>query len=221
MSNLETSVSYGWIILQGASATLQLTILSLITALVMAFIAGVSLTSENVFVRGLARTYVEVFRGTSAFVQLFVAFYVLPLVGIELSPIMAGVLALGLNGGSYAAEVVRSAIEAIGKDQRETTIALNLTKAQAMLWVILPQGIALMLPSFGNLAIEILKGTALVSLIAVPELTTQAQMVRSQTGETAYPFILLLITYLVIASLIMFLVRRLERHYRNRLSTAS
>lgn len=219
MSIFDTSTSYGWVILKSAGATVELTILSICVALAVAFIAGVSLTSRNRFVRGVARTYVEVFRGTSAFVQLFMAFYVLPLVGMELTPTQACVLALGLNGGAYAAEVVRAAIEAIGLDQRETTIALNLTRAQAMLWVILPQATALMLPSFGNLAIETLKGTALASLIAVPELTNQAQMVRSQTGETAVPFIIILITYLSIASLLMFLVRWLERRYRRRIST--
>jgi len=219
MSVYETSTGYGWIILKGASATLELTILSICVALVVAFIAGVSLTSQRRLIRGFARTYVELFRGTSAFVQLFMAFYVLPLVGIELSPTQSCVLALGLNGGAYTAEVVRAAIEAIGQDQRETTIALNLTKLQAMWYVILPQATALMLPSLGNLAIETLKGTALASLIAVPELTNQAQMVRSQTGETAFPFVIILITYLAMASLLMFFVRWLERQYRRRIST--
>jgi polar amino acid transport system permease protein len=219
MSIFENLTGYGWIILKGAGATLELAILSIFVALIVAFIAGVSLTSCNLFIHGLARTYVEVFRGTSAFVQLFMAFYVLPLVGIELTSTQACVLALGLNGGAYTAEVVRAAIEAIGQDQRETTIALNLTRAQAMCWVILPQATALMLPNFGNLAIETLKGTALASLIAMPELTNQAQMVRSQTGDTVIPFIIILITYLALASLLMFFVHWLERQYRRRIST--
>lgn len=204
---------YWWFILKGAGATIELLIFSCALALLAAFVSGIALLSKSVCVRGLARTYVEIFRGTSVFVQLFVAYYVLPLIGLSLSPMLAGTLALGLNGGSYAAEVVRSGILAVGRDQLEASIALNLTRWQAMRWIILPQALVIMLPSFGNISIEIMKGTAAASLISVSEMTFQAQMVRAQTGETAFPFIVSLTVYLVIASVLMRLVRGLERKF--------
>ncbi|WP_201840717.1 ectoine/hydroxyectoine ABC transporter permease subunit EhuC [Microvirga zambiensis] len=211
MESFDSLVSYAWFILGGAAATLELTVLSCTLGLIVSLIAGLSLLSKKLLVRWAARTYIELFRGTSLFVQLFAAYFVLPLAGIPLSPIQAGVLAIGLNGGAYGAEVVRAAIQAVGNDQREATIALNLTRWQAMRWIIFPQAVPLMLPTFGNLAIETMKATAIASLISVSELTFQAQMVRTQTGGTALPFITILITYLAIASMMMALVRWLER----------
>ncbi|ESY10767.1 ectoine/hydroxyectoine ABC transporter permease subunit EhuC [Mesorhizobium sp. LNJC394B00] len=213
MQNLDATLGYGQFILSGALATVELTIFSCALAFLMAFLAGLALLSRYFGVRVVARIYVEFFRGTSIFVQLFTAYFVLPLAGISLSPVQAGVLAIGLNGGAYGAEVVRAGVQAIARDQTEATIALNLTRWQAMRWVILPQAVVVMLPSFGNLAIEIMKSTAVASLVTVSELTFQAQMVRSQTGGTAMPFLLILVTYLVIASVLMALVRWLERRF--------
>jgi polar amino acid transport system permease protein len=213
VQNLETTLGYGSLVLQGISATVELTLLSCIVAFVMAIASGLGLIFRLRAIRYIARIYVEIFRGTSVFVQLFAAYFVLPLVGISLSPIQAGVLALGLNGGAYGAEVVRAAIETIGRDQNEATIALNLSKWQAMRHIIFPQAFLLMLPSFGNLSIEIMKGTAIASLISVSELTFQAQMVRSQSGETALPFTIIFFAYLVIASFLMFSVKFAERRF--------
>ncbi|TCU31477.1 ectoine/hydroxyectoine ABC transporter permease subunit EhuC [Rhizobium azibense] len=221
MQNFESAIGYGWFILTGALATVELTVFSCLLALLVAMLTGIALTTDSFVLRGAARTYVEIFRGTSVFVQLFAAFFVLPFVGISLTPIQSGVLALGLNGGAYGAEVVRAAINAIGRDQREAAIALNLTRRQALWWVILPQAVVLMLPSFGNLAIEIMKGTAVASLITVSELTFQAQTVRAQTGDTAMPFLLIMVTYLVIASVLTSFVRWLEKRFSNGIVSVS
>src|SRR5262249_49072713 len=150
-------------------------------ALVMAFVAGLGRLSRFVAVRSLATAYIEFFRGTSVFVQLFWAYFVLPMAGLTLTPLQAGILALGLNVGAYGAEVVRGAVVAIGQEQKNACIALNLTRYQRMRHVILPQALPLMLPTFGNNAIELLKGTAVVSLISLGDMTFQAQVVRSQT----------------------------------------
>ncbi|MBP1885139.1 ectoine/hydroxyectoine ABC transporter permease subunit EhuC [Sinorhizobium mexicanum] len=213
MDKLDDLIGYATFILKGATGTIELTIYSCAFALLMAMVTGIALVGRPLIIRSLARIYVEVFRGTSLFVQLFGAYFVLPLTGISLSPVQAGVLAIGLNGGAYGAEVVRSAIEAVGSDQREATIALNLTRWQAMRWVIIPQAMVLMLPSFGNLAIEIMKATAVTSLITVTELTFQAQTVRMQTGQTALPFMLIFFTYLILASALIAIVRKLERMF--------
>ena len=123
----------------------------------------------------------------------------------------AGVLALGLNVGAYAAEVVRGAILAVPRDQYEASIAVNLTRFQRMRHVILPQALPLMLPTFGNNAIELLKATAVVSLISLADMTFQAQIVRSQTGNTLLPFTTILLLYFAMSSAISFGMRRLER----------
>ena len=202
---------YLGLILEGALVTIQLTIMGSALALVMSFLAGLGRLSRSFLVRSLATAYIEFFRGTSIFVQLFWAYFVLPFVGISLTPLQAGVLALGLNVGAYGAEVVRGAIQAIGKEQYEACTALNLGRWQRMRHVILPQALLIMLPTFGNNAIELLKATSVVSLISLTDMTFQAQVVRAQTGNTLVPFTTILVLYFAMALVIAWGVRALER----------
>lgn len=202
---------YIGLILQGAFVTIELTLMGSTLALVMAFLAGLGRLSRFFAVRALATIYIEFFRGTSIFVQLFWVYFVLPFFGFTLTPLQAGVLALGLNVGAYAAEVVRGAIQSIGKEQYEACIALNLGRWQSMRHVIVPQALLVMLPTFGNNAIELLKATSIVSLISLADMTFQAQVVRAQTGNTLVPFATILVLYFLMASAISWGVRSLER----------
>ena len=207
---MEQWQGYISLILQGALVTIEITILGCIVALIAAFIAGLGRISRFWPLRWLATAYIEFFRGTSIFVQLFWAYFVLPLLGIPLNPLQAGVLALGLNVGAYGAEVVRGAIKSIPREQYEACTALNFTRFQAMRYVVLPQAFVRMLPTFGNNAIELLKGTAVVSLISLSDMTFQAQVVRAQTGSTAVPFLTILLLYFVFSSTISTAIKRLE-----------
>ncbi|GGH61050.1 ectoine/hydroxyectoine ABC transporter permease subunit EhuC [Frigidibacter albus] len=202
---------YIGLILQGALVTAQLTVMGTALALVMAFTAGLARLAPFAPLRWLARAYVEFFRGTSIFVQLFWVYFVLPFAGVSLSPLQAGVLALGLNVGAYGAEVVRGAVLSVPRDQFEACIAVNLSRFQRMRHVILPQALPLMLPTFGNNAIELLKGTAVVSLISLSDMTFQAQVVRAQTGSTLIPFATILVLYFAMSLLIGAGMRWLER----------
>ncbi len=200
-------------LMKGAWVTVQITAFATLLWVPMAFLAGLSRLSQRKALRALAGTYVEVFRGTSALVQLFWLFFALPLLGIRFTPLTAGVLALGLNIGAYGSEVVRKAVLAVPKGQKEAAIALNMTPLQRMSRVILPQAVVAMLPPFGNLMIELLKSTALVSLITLSDLTFQAQLLRSATGQTALIFSLVLVIYFVMAYAITLVVRAIERRF--------
>lgn len=202
---------YLLLILDGAWVTVRLTVMGCALALVVAFIAGLGRIAPWAPVRWLATAYIEIFRGTSIFVQLFWIYFVLPLTGVALTPMQAGVLALGLNVGAYGAEVVRGAILAVPRDQYEATVALNLTGWQRLRHVILPQALPLMLPTFGNNAIELLKATAVVSLISLSDMTFEAQIVRSQTGNTILPFVTILVIYFALSLLIAAIMGRIER----------
>lgn len=202
---------YLLLILDGAWVTVRLTVMGCALALVVAFIAGLGRIAPWAPVRWLATAYIEFFRGTSIFVQLFWIYFVLPLTGVALTPMQAGVLALGLNVGAYGAEVVRGAILAVPRDQYEATVALNLTGWQRLRHVILPQALPLMLPTFGNNAIELLKATAVVSLISLSDMTFEAQIVRSQTGNTILPFVTILVIYFALSLLIAAVMGRIER----------
>ncbi|MEO9336176.1 ectoine/hydroxyectoine ABC transporter permease subunit EhuC [Mesorhizobium sp. SB112] len=202
---------YLWLILDGALVTIQLTLMGCALALFMAFAAGLGRLSQFFAVRALATAYIEFFRGTSIFVQLFWAYFVLPFFGFSLTPLQAGVLALGLNVGAYGAEVVRGAVRSVAREQYEACVALNFSRWQTMRHVILPQALLVMLPTFGNNAIELLKATAVVSLISLSDMTFQAQVVRAQTGNTLVPFTTILILYFAMACVISYSMRGLER----------
>lgn len=199
------------VLIRGAGITIQLTLVSAALALGMALVAGLARLSPLWPLRFVAGLYVEVFRGTSVLVQLFWFYFALPLFGIRLDAFTAGVLALGLNVGAYGAEVVRGAIRSVPKGQTEAAIALNFTPWQRMRRVILPQAFVLMLPPFGNQLIELLKATALVSLITIPEMTFQGLTLRQTTGRTNEIFLWLLVLYFAVAYPLTLGVRWIER----------
>jgi polar amino acid transport system permease protein len=191
--------------------TLALTACAAVLGLAAAFCAGLGRLSAFRLVRWTAGIYVELFRGTSALVQLFWVYFVLPFAGIELNAFTAGFVVLGLNAGAYGAEVVRGAIRAVPSGQRDAAAALNLTPGETMRRVVLPQALPAMLPPAGNLVIELLKNTALVSMIAVHELTFTAQLLRASTLQTGLIFSLVLVLYFAIALVLTRVFRSLER----------
>jgi polar amino acid transport system permease protein len=208
---VSTILDYLPTLLEGAWVTVKITAGAALLGLVCALLSGLAGVSRNRVVRGVSRVYVEFFRGTSALVQLYWLFFALPLLGVTFVPMFAGILALGLNIGSYASEVVRGAILAVPRSQYEATVALNMTGYRRMRSVILPQAVVGMLPPFGNLLIELLKGTALVSLITIHDLTFNAQGLRASTGETPTIFLMVLVMYFLMAYAITHGMRFLER----------
>jgi polar amino acid transport system permease protein len=177
----------------------------------MAVSAAVATLYGATPLRWLARLYVEIFRGTSALVQLFWLFFVLPQFGISLEPFTVAVLGLGLNIGAYGAEVVRGAIIAVPRGQWEATVALNMTRGEALRRIILPQAFVAMIPPWGNLFIELLKSTALVSLITLTDLAFKAQQLNQTTMKTVPIFTLVLLIYLAMSLCITIGMRFLER----------
>jgi polar amino acid transport system permease protein len=201
-------------LLEGAWVTIQITVAAALLAVVCGLLAGLGKLSPWAPVRWLAITYVEIFRGTSALVQLFWLFFVLPHFGVTLDPIPVAILALGLNIGAYGAEVVRGAVLAVPRGQYEAAIALNMTAFTRMRRIILPQAMVAMIPPWGNLFIELLKATALVSLITVSDLTFKAYQLNQATLRTVEIFLLVLVIYLGIALVITYVMRGLERRAR-------
>lgn len=186
-------------LLQGLKITLIITFVATLLAFVLAFMAGFGRMSKYPTIRYITAVYVELFRGTSLLVQLFWIYFALPIIGISLPPIAAGVLTLGLNCGAYGSEVVRSALLAVPKGQTEASIALNFSPWKRLRYIILPQAFVMMLPGFGNLQIELLKSTSLVSLITLADLTYQASVLNASTMQTTAIYSLLLVIYFLIA----------------------
>ncbi|CFO99533.1 binding-protein-dependent transport system inner membrane protein [Bordetella pertussis] len=148
--------------------------------------------------------------------QLFWFYFVLPMFGMKLPALLVGIVVLGANAGAYGAEVVRGAILAVPAGQREAAVALNLTRARTIWRIILPQAVPAMLPPTGNLLIELLKNTALVSLITITDLTFRGQLLRSETLRTTEIFTLVLLLYFAVALVITGGIRMLERRFKVR-----
>jgi polar amino acid transport system permease protein len=197
-------------LLRGAEMTLLITVISAPVALAVAIVAGLGRTAPWWPVRALATVYVEVFRGTSLLVQLFYFYYVLPLVGVAIDPVTTGVMALALNHGAYGAEVVRAGLGAVPRSQHEACISLGMSPLLALRRVIFPQAFLVMLPPFGNLLIELLKSTSLLSLITIFDLAFAGNSLFQTTGRTVEVYGLVLVIYFCMAMVLTGLMRWLE-----------
>jgi len=202
-------------LLQGVLVTLQVTGLAAVLGTLLALIGGIATLSANRVVRWLTIIYVELFRGVAAIILLFWVFFTAPqLFDLFLSPLQAGVLALGTNMGAYGTEIVRGAIQAVPEGQTEASIALNLTGWQRLRYVVLPQAAVTMLPPFGNLLIEVLKASALVSLITLRDLTWEAQNLRvNRAADSVLIFANVLVMYFVLSGVITLVVRQAEKYF--------
>lgn len=213
--------TYWPLLLNGTLITCAQFLLAAVIAIACALVAGLGKLSGNWLIRGAAVIYIEIFRGTSLLVQLYWIFFVLPLFGLTLPSFIAGFLSVGLNVGSYGAEIVRGAIQSVPKGQWEAGYAISMSPAKRMRRIILPQALALMLPPWGNLLIELLKGTALVSLISVADLMFQAKQINASTFLSAQAFGTALVVYYILARfLITPFMRWLERSMARRLGRA-
>lgn len=183
----------------GVVMTIVVTTLSAGFGLAFAVLTGIARLSRWKLLRYATTIYVEVFRGTSLLVQIFYIYFVLPILGIRLDPLPAGVLALSLNFGAYGSEIVRAAIVNVDPSQTEAAAALNMSRGTTLRRVVLPQAAAAMLLPFGNLLVELLKGSALISLISIADLAFIAKLQLFQTGQPALVYGLVLILYAALA----------------------
>jgi polar amino acid transport system permease protein len=210
-------ISFLPLLLKGAVVTLKMTALSAVLAFVVSVAVGLIRLSQIRLLSGIALAFVEIFRGTSAIVQVFYFFFVLPILGVDLSPVQAGVLALGLNFGAYGSEVVRAAIVNVSKGQHEAAIALNYPRWMAMRRIIFPQALVAMMPPFGNLLIDLLKATSLLSLITIGDLTFSGKLLVQSQGHTTAIYTLVLVIYFVMTLLLGRLMQLAERRVSRKL----
>ncbi|MGB3287951.1 MAG: ectoine/hydroxyectoine ABC transporter permease subunit EhuC [Burkholderiaceae bacterium] len=210
-------LSYSTPLLEGAWVTVQLTVYSTILGAFFAFAFGLGKLSRHWLPLAVSVVFIEVFRGTSLLVQLFWLYFALPILGqavgldLRLPPVLAGTLALGLNIGAYGAEVVRGAIQAVPPAQHEAAKALDFTPRQVLWRIALPQAIPEMMPSFGNLAVQNLKDTALVSLISLGDLAFRAEQIRNFTQDSVTIYTMLLLMYFGMALVLTAIMKLLER----------
>ncbi|MCW2134107.1 MULTISPECIES: amino acid ABC transporter permease [Crystallibacter] len=232
-----TNPNFGWDIVglylrdvsigRGILVTLGLTAISMAIGIVLGVIFAVMRLSANPIVRSAAFAYVNFFRGTPVLVQLLFWFNLaalypvitLGIPGVQLdanqliTPMTAAILGLGLNQGAYMSEIVRAGILSVDHGQTEAAEALGITRLQTMRRVVLPQAMRVIIPPTGNETIGMLKTTALVSVISVPELLYSAQIIYARTFETVPLLIVASLWYLLITSILTVGQYYLERRF--------
>jgi polar amino acid transport system permease protein len=197
----------------GAGTTVELTVGGIILAIFDAFICGILSRSRSRIVRFVVRVWVEGWRGSSELVQLnWFAFAGPALIGFKLVPLWTGIIVVGLNIGAYGAEIVRGALDAVPKEQREGAIALSFGRWQQLRMVLLPQAVVEMVPPFNTLFIQLIQATALASLINVSDITYQGEQILEPafTGQMPLILTIMLVMYLILSLILTGLMRLVE-----------
>ncbi len=177
--------------LQAAVVTIELSVLTTLLGLICGSLGAAARMSRHLILRAIGATYVSLFRGTPALIQLFILYFGGPQIGIQLDPFEAGVIGLGVNIGAYMTETIRGAIQSVDKGQTEAARTLGMSRWETMRKVVLPQAMRLMIRPLGVNINALIKGTALVAAISVVELTYTAQR---YIGSTYKPFEMFLLS---------------------------
>lgn len=184
LTNLVELLGMAWpFLLQGAMYTVLFAAVSMVLGLILGFSVAVVRVTKVPVVSQIAAVYVSAFRGTPLLVQIFVLYYGLPSVGIEFTPVTAGILALTLNVAAYLSESMRGAILGIDKGQWEAGLSVGLTWGQPLWNIITPQALRLAVPSLSNSLISLIKDTSLISVITVTELMLATKEVIAETFQ--------------------------------------
>ena len=168
-------------LLKGALVTLNITGATLIVAALFGLVLALMQRTRVPLLGALATAYIEVMRSVPVLTTLFVIYFGLASVGIQLPSFVAAVIGLGMLGAAYMAEIIRAGIEAVHHGQREAAVSLGMTPAQAMRFIVLPQALRVIVAPTANYTIGLLKDTAIVSTVAAPELLFAAKTLVSQT----------------------------------------
>lgn len=203
-----------YFILQGVLITLKYSVIAVCLGLVIGSILAICKISNNKALRIFAHGYTSVFRGTPLLIQLTIIYFGLPgLLGIKLSVFTAGVLAFSFNSGAYVSEIIRSGINSVDKGQIEAAKALGITPILRMKDIIIPQAFRSILPALVNELINLVKESALISIIGEMDLMRRAQVVAAETYTFFTPMLTAALAYyilvLIISSFAMALEKRL------------
>ena len=211
---LDKLVDLGGPLMLGAVTTIAITLGSLLIAIVLGLALALIKLMHIRPLNWLINTYIELFRNTPVLVQVFIIYFGLPSVGLNIDPFPAAIIGLGLNGGAVLSEVFRAGLAAIHHGQREAALAVGMTPWDSLRYIILPQTWRITLPPLGNYAIALLKDTAIVSAIAAPEIMFWARNLVTSTFETTFIYILAAMIYFCLSFPLARLVNRFERRQK-------
>lgn len=198
--------------LAGLRMTIEVSLLALALGLAIGLIGAAMRQSRVWLFRLVAGAYVEVIRNTPTLVQIFLIYFGLPSLGLNLTNYQAGVIALGVSGGGYFIEIIRAGFVAIPAGQREAAVSLGLSKASNYLYVQLPQALRIVYPPVVGQYIQMILGSSMLSIIGVAELTGEAQLINAATYRTLPVFIIALALYLLLTNAVSLIANVIGRY---------
>jgi len=198
--------------LQGTGITLKVYFMTILFSIPIGIFCSIGKLSRFALLRWILGAYTWVFRGTPLLLQLFFAYYGLPVFGIEFQPLTAAYMTFIFNYAAYFTEIFRAGIQSIDKGQYEAAKALGMSYSQTMRRIILPQAVKVVLPPMGNEAINLIKDTALCAALSIPEILRNAKVTVSRDFDVEAYLIAALI-YLLFTFIIIRIFRLLEKKY--------
>ncbi|WP_460448848.1 amino acid ABC transporter permease [Alsobacter sp. SYSU BS001988] len=198
-------------ILSGALGTMYLALSGMTLALVIGVLGVAVLRSQRAFPSLLVNAFIEVIRNTPFLVQIFFIYFALPLAGVRFSPTVTAIIALGLNGGAYAIEIIRGGVESIPKGQTEAGLALGLHKHEVFWFIVLRPALRAIYPSLSSQFILLTLTTAICTSISAYELTYVGQRIEAETFRSFEVYFTLTFIYLLISLLTMWLLSGIGR----------
>lgn len=196
---------------QGVLVTIGITLSAMLLSALTGFVVAVLSISRIRAVRMLCYGFIQVFRGIPLLAQLFIIYFGLTRLGIELSSFTSAVLGLSLGGGAIVAETLRAGLAAVPGGQMEAAIALGTTRFRAVRLIVMPQAAPLVLAPLSDFFITLLKVTAVASAVAAPEITFQAKLVAQNTSQTTEAYLILAALYLALSLPLVWGLDRLEK----------
>ncbi|SHE95688.1 amino acid ABC transporter permease [Clostridium fallax] len=200
--------------IEGAKYTLIIAILTVLLGTILGLILSLMKISKNKVLNGIASVYIEFVRGTPVLVQLYIVYYGMPSLGIEIPDLLAGVITLSLNSGAYIAEIIRAGINAVDKGQTEAARSLGMSSFLTMRYIIIPQAFKNILPALGNEFITIIKESSIVSIIGIGELMYKSDTVKGLTGQPFEPLIVAAIMYFIMTFTLSKVLGLMERRLK-------
>ncbi|NDK35214.1 ABC transporter permease subunit [Rhodovulum sulfidophilum] len=211
MFSFQTIVENLPVLLGAARYTLLISVLGCLQGLILGAILCAAALSKRKSLRRAAGLYVSFFRGVPLLIQLLVAYYLLPVIGINVAPLAAAVLTVGLCAAAYLAEVLRGSINAIPKGQAEAALAIGMSPGNLWVRVLLPQALKIGLPAIVNELILLVKASSLVTVVGIVEITRMSQSIASSTYRYLEIYLAAAFLYLAINLVIAAAGRLLER----------
>ncbi|MCD6239815.1 MAG: amino acid ABC transporter permease [Thermotoga sp.] len=202
------------LLLKGTLVSFEITVISITIGFFIGILLALGRVYGNRLIYVLSTAYIEIIRGTPLLTQLFILYYGLPGIGILLSPFTAAIIGMGLNSGAYQAEYFRGSIQAIRSGQMIAARSLGMSKWQAIYHIILPQALRLVIPSWSNELIYLLKYSSLAYMIQAPELMFQGHYIASKTFRTFEVFSIVALIYLVLVIILSKILNNLENRFR-------